>query len=502
MKRTLSLVLVLAMLCTAMLGVASFAEASKTGTTDKLVISQASVQFADTVYLLVAVDYTAVYDSLDAAKAAIQLSIKNTATGVTSEPLSPDASVVLPGHVCFTYKELGAKNMGDKLELTAIDSTSSANNSEVKTYSILEYALKAKGTSASLDAVCDAMIAYGNAAQTSLNWKAKATYDLSKNYGLVVVSGSTEGKVLAEAGASVTFTPDTAKTGANAALYNMSAAKLDSTGTLTVPNGSAKYFFIGDAQSTLVNLDVPTSGMTDWSFTNNETTNTNKYVYFSKTMTGSLSAPSGKENTDYASMYAQLYGYNDSNNGRASMSVISGEDGYIKVGSTGKQSFVWWASGGSKTIANTAAASAGGKFTLAMTLGKDGTTAMPSGIMRVRAQGTGSGQVLHSGFFKVTNSGASSTFYASNGNTNIELLKLNGEEGVQKFATIYIVFDLNNGNLSYYTEDGTLATTIANPTMIAAMNYNASLIDWTQANATDQIALIQRIKVFAGNIFE
>ena len=100
MKKILSLVLVLAMAFSAMLGITSFAEDAGV-----LVVSQASLEFADNVYLLIAVDYSAV-GSAD----GITLKIKNNKTGEESNIDAPASDITAPtGCVAFKYDDIGAK---------------------------------------------------------------------------------------------------------------------------------------------------------------------------------------------------------------------------------------------------------------------------------------------------------------------------------------------------------------------------------------------------------
>ncbi len=495
MKRLTSLVLVLAMIFTAMLGVVSFAEAETPAEPKELVVSSASLEFGTAVYLYIAVNYSEI-----GSAAGVTLQITNNKTGEVVV-LDPATDISAPADsVAFKYDTIGAKNMGDELTLQALKD--GVPSGESKIYSILEYALVAQGQGdEKLSNLMVAMLAYGANAQKVMNHEG--TYDLAKTWGYISVVGSNEGKMIAEAGQPAPFTPDTSKTGANAALYNLATLE-KFEGDFIVPTGSHKLIYLGDAQLTHVNLAMTsTDSSLNGSFTNTGSANVNQYVYMSESDPLSLTKLSGTEGTNFASMYMQQYfpGNSAANTGTASMSVVGGPDGYIKIGSSGKQSYVWWASPSCKTIAKAAAATAGNKFTLALTIGMDGTTSMPSGVMRVRGSST------HGNFFKTTTNGTTkvtSLIASTNGTTtkDVTIWTIQGEEGKQKFATVYIVFDLNNGDLSYYTEDGAYATTINGSTIIGAMSANAALIDWTQASSSNTTALIRNIKVFAGNIFE
>ena len=213
-----------------MLGVVSFA-GDESG---ELEISQARLEFADCVYLLIAVDYTAV-GSAD----GITLNITNN--GVTST-LTPDPKIAAPnGCVAFRYIDLGAKNMGDELTLQALKD--GEPNGESKTYSILEYALKAtSGGDEKLINLVNAMIRYGAKAQAA--WNYEGDYDLTKEYGLVVVGGATKEtkKTIAEVGTTVTPEMDAAKFPAGAELYGINFEKADS---VVVTKGMSRYYYFG-----------------------------------------------------------------------------------------------------------------------------------------------------------------------------------------------------------------------------------------------------------------
>ena len=135
MKKILSLILALAMLFSLMLMIVPHAEEAAAAT-GELEVSQAKLIFGDCVYLLIAVDYSAV-----GSAEGITLKITNNKTGDVST-IAPDASIDAPANcVAFKYIDLGAKNMGDELTLQALkDGVASG---EPKTYSILEYALVA-----------------------------------------------------------------------------------------------------------------------------------------------------------------------------------------------------------------------------------------------------------------------------------------------------------------------------------------------------------------------
>ena len=175
MKRSISLILVLAMLATAMLGITSFAEeeAPVATASDALTVYSARVEFGNTVYLHIAVKA----DSADGLKLTITNTVLDDDDPDKTVTLDPDTSIVAPeGCVAFRYGKLGAKNMGDKLSIQASQGDVVG---KAKTYSILEYALTAENENdAELTALVKAMIKYGAKAQVAFGHADKATYPL------------------------------------------------------------------------------------------------------------------------------------------------------------------------------------------------------------------------------------------------------------------------------------------------------------------------------------
>ena len=218
------MVLVLAMVFSAMLGVMSFAEDA-----GALSISMANLEFADNVYLLIAVDYSAV-GSAD----GITLKIKNNKTGdeTTIDAPAADIKDVPAGCVAFKYDDIGAKNMGDELTIQAY-LNGSASGDPIN-YSILEYALRAESLAdEKLTALVKYMIKYGAEAQKA--WGHEGTYDLSVDHSLVKLKGGAtfaDGttKAIMKAGDSLTAT----KLNADEAWFNTAAHKFGSANTLTI----------------------------------------------------------------------------------------------------------------------------------------------------------------------------------------------------------------------------------------------------------------------------
>ena len=240
MKRTISLILAAVLVFVAMLGIIPTAEGESPA--KSVSISQANVEFGSSVYLLIAVDYTDVYATADEAKAKITIT-------VDGKTLTPDDSVGAPdGTVGFKYVDLGAKNMGDVLDIKAYDGETCADTT---TYSILEYAIKAKATKSDdsyLMEVVDAMIDFGAMAQAVFSYEGD--YDLSKEHGMAVVGGSLDGKYIAEVGAKV-ITTATDAIGSDATLYDMrfDAVAVDENKAMTMEAGYNRYFYYGGANN-------------------------------------------------------------------------------------------------------------------------------------------------------------------------------------------------------------------------------------------------------------
>ena len=481
MKKSVSLVLVLVLLCSALLGVSSFAADESTPST--LEVASANLQFAETIYLLIAVDYTGVYESLEEAQTKVTLKVTNTAREDEVYTLTPDASITKAGCVCFTLTELGAKNMGDQLTLQALNNGKASG--DAKTYSILEYALKAKGASATLDAVCDAMIAYGDAAQTAYGTKSTATYDLSKDYGIVVVKGSVEGKKLAEVGSTASFTANTAKTGANAALYDYSFAKVTDNGTFTVTSGSQKYMFLGDAHRTAYNLDFTigniAAGTVIMDGAKASSSRADSKVVYS-TIAGGASLTSSTDSKGWTVTSSAKEVAND----YASIVEVDGE-----------KCLQWMIddnASGSGQINGTNGLPTGGNtvFTMSFTIGKVAGKKLIGGP---RFRGTVNGANMNGSVYS----------WAQAGNNGIKLwnkdsLAVTFQDG--EFKTIHMVVDPANNMVSCYVDSAYLGayTFTGNDKTILATSTSYRL-DWTSFAKGAQMN-IKRVVITMGDIFE
>ena len=474
-----------------MLGVIPSAEEA-----GELEISQASVKFGDVVYLYVAVDYSAV-----GSAEGITLQITNNKTAAVTT-LSPDDSIdVKEGCVAFKYTDLGAKNMGDELTLQALKDD--VANGEAKTFSILEYALKTQGEGdENLTNLVNAMIAYGAAAQGAYDYEG--SYDLTKEYGLVVVNGSAEGKAIAEVGSTATFTPAVA----GSTLYDMTLTAIDS---VTVPAGTSKFFYISEAQRTPVNFDATAAAFATVEGATAATARTRNNYYTNKVNTGSISKL-GTTSTNaqfQADQYAGSF-----------FEAVSGANGYLKLSSgTTAASIAFKELNGDVQIRDAGAR----VFTLAITLGREGLTNFAEGNLNIAG-------VNNLGVFTAKNVGNNTEFRALVGSSlerdedgnHITLCTLNGEDGVNKYVTFYIVVDIDAGTYTIYNSlnnkvhtntgyanKGTSEFVSANidraallQGYFAAGGTDDNLFTFSRTNATNASMLLQKCKLYIGNIFE
>ena len=195
MKKSIALILSLIFVFSAMIGVIpATAEGEAT-----LEITHAKLELGNAPYLYFAVNYSD-FDSYE----GIQLKVTNKKTNNTHiyEPLT---DVEAPeGCVAFKYLAINWQEMGDELSVQAMKD--GKNCGEAKTYSVLEYALKAQSLGdAALSELMVAMLNYGANMQNVM--KHAGTYDLFKTYSLVEVQGgkiNKESKIIVERGTKVT----------------------------------------------------------------------------------------------------------------------------------------------------------------------------------------------------------------------------------------------------------------------------------------------------------
>ena len=207
MKRSLSIILALALLISAFVCIIPSAEA-KNG---ELEISSAALQFGSNIYLMVAVDYTKLYDSYDAAKANVTVKIteKNGRETILAVDDSVAATEGFPENsVGFKHTTLPAKGMGDVLTIQAYAGDEPSGDSVI--YSILEYAIKTKSEHSDKELLCnaiDAMLEFGAEAQKAFEHECDyPLYDEDGiiDYGMLIVYGGATKKLFGKVGSSIT----------------------------------------------------------------------------------------------------------------------------------------------------------------------------------------------------------------------------------------------------------------------------------------------------------
>ena len=258
MKKSLSFILALVFIISNLMCIVPLAEETGTG---ELEISSASLQFGANVYLMVAVDYSELYDGYEAAKQKV--TVKITLKGGEEITLTPDDCVAqtegFPAtSVGFRLTTLSAKNMADVLTVQAYDDGNKSG--EPITYSILEYAVKAKVEYADKELLCaaiDAMLEFGAEAQRAFAYEGDyPLYDSDGyvDYGMLIVYGGANKKLFGKVGTSVTPTASES-VGTNPVLYDSAYEELLAN-TVTVKEGVSKCFFVGDNTITPYNLDL------------------------------------------------------------------------------------------------------------------------------------------------------------------------------------------------------------------------------------------------------
>ena len=195
MKKSIALILSLVFIFSAMVGVIpAVAEAEPT-----LEITHAKLEFGNAPYLYFAVDYS----DFDSYK-GIQLKVTNNNTNKSyvydpiDDPTAPEGCLV------FRFFNVNWQQMGD--ELTIQGMKDGKHCGEAKTYSVLEYALKAQSLgNEKLTNLVVEMLKFGAQMQNLMDHPG--TYDLFKTYSLVEVQGgkiNKKSKIIVERGTTVT----------------------------------------------------------------------------------------------------------------------------------------------------------------------------------------------------------------------------------------------------------------------------------------------------------
>ena len=254
MKKIISLILALSLVFSAMLGVVSFA-AEDSGATEapELKISHATLQFASTVYLLIAVNY----GTADPDGVTVQITNKAGATTTLTRDTSVESTEGFhDGCVGFKYTKLSAQEFGDDLEIKALYNGKEQDSLD---FSVLEYIIRAKSygdTETPFDKVLSALQTLGAKAQVAFKRTGDWDYLLADGddnieYGLIILNGATEKDAICRVGEP--YTPETTK--ANPLLYTLSYDRIENN-TIKVQAGIQKAFYISESDKTTFHFDA------------------------------------------------------------------------------------------------------------------------------------------------------------------------------------------------------------------------------------------------------
>ena len=521
MKKILSITLVLAMLFSALLGVTSFAADEEPA---KLDIKSANIEFASTVYLLIAVDYTGVYADEAAALAGVKLTVNGTEltpdAALTADESTPDNTVA------FKYTKLSAQEMGDELEIKAFKGNEEQDS---LWYSVLEYTICAKSLysdDALLMAVIDAMLNFGAEAQKVFlaegeTVATKYDFDLAKEHGIAIVGGATaeSNKILAEVGTTVS--PVAKNTNASD-LYDIHFNKVAGN-AIAISNGYNRYFFYGSYYG---NTDKSGVNM-NW-YTGDTVKKNYHYIEGTEMTTADKETTLNVEN---GVMTVQ----NSARVSGSGMFSISGSNKVADVNNISKKftadslvevgpGYFWI-----KTIkASTSSLSSGynvnnndiktsnyitndGCITICFSLAAVKGAKLVANAPRFRGS-EGTSDVWYP-YKTPGNSTTRKIGIGASYNNYIVTLKdvdvLNGEvPTAEDFTTFYLVFDPANATVTAYTEDGrVIKDTMAG--VPAASNYTSlsewfgqnAYVNWSVGNDSGAI-IVNKIIYMNGNIFE
>ena len=316
MKRILSLILVLSMIFTAMLGVISTSAEEETNTA-ALSVSAANLMLDGNVYLLVAVDYSAFGFDSD-----ITLKVTNKATGAV-EIFERDTEVEktegFPDEsVGFRINSIGARNIADVLSLQPM--WCGAESGEAKTYSILEYAVSAKNVdSPALATFVSAIVKFGAEAQLAFGHLSDPKVDAEYVYPLKDESGNIYDYSLVSLRGDAKFANGSSKEllkAGESAVATASSDKscwINSAAQRVAPDGKTASFSYSEKNSVVY-------------VTGGDVFGKNEYYFNMDDYTGSAYEV-GVEKT--ANLVGQTVSFNKSSG--ATLGTISVANGYIKT---------------------------------------------------------------------------------------------------------------------------------------------------------------------------
>ena len=491
MKRKIAFLLALTMCILSLVALCPMAASAEE--TEDLKITHANMQFTNTVYLFIAVDYGK--GGPDGVTVKITDKAGN-ATTLTRDVSVEETAGFPAGSIGFKYTDLGAKNLGDEMTIEAYRGDTLCDST---TYSILEYIVTSahrNSTNADLLAVLRALQNFGAEAQKAYlpegeTLESAYDYPLADNegnlldYGLLVISGAEDRKVIKKVGE--TYTPTTTKS--TPLLYDMDFNAMKEN-KITVPRGISRYFFIEDSARTPLSFDVSASNLSGFSW-NYGTSNNTKSIYVNGETSATTTEPT--DSGTYARYIAVLL----KNGSGTGASLATGDFGKaIKLYRNNADIQFKTRLFPSPSSANNKA-TLGELFTFSITLGKEGLADMATGNYRFR--GDGSKTIK---FLSVSNNNGISTVSLPTGET---LATIVGEESKSKFVTVHIVVDVAAGTMSYYVGGNAAPVAVVQSNdvrsyMFAANEKYGDIIDIIlTGNGT---TLIQKTMYTKGNIFK
>ena len=204
MKRTISLILVLTLLFSAMLCIIPTAEETTPTGIENLQVEKAMLEFGNNVHLFLAVDlydyyvaiggknsgiYSGLYYCWEDRANFLKVTVNGEEIAHTTVKATHDVSSAgQNGYACFKYENIGAKNIGDEFDIKVYYIRDGAEILvDSLTYSTIDYALKAKELEPEntvLINVLDKMLKFGGAAQAAFGHVG--AYDLTSFEGSIM----------------------------------------------------------------------------------------------------------------------------------------------------------------------------------------------------------------------------------------------------------------------------------------------------------------------------
>lgn len=471
MKKIISFLITVSLILSSFFAVIPSAEASTPS--GELKINSASLAFGSKVFLLIAVDYSALYSDYNTAKAKITVSVSDK-NGLVAE-LTPDDSVkgtdgFPDGSVGFKLTSLGAKNMADQLTIQAYNN--GVASGDPVTYSILEYAVKVKSESDSpaLKYALDAMLELGAEAQRAFNYAGDyPLYDEEGyiDYGMLVVYGASARKTFAPVGTQVTPKTDLAAP----LLYTLSYDRIENN-AITVKDGVQKAFYISADDKTGFFFDA------------NSISGDTIYDNEKKAMSAAKNAPIDMGTEIYCNLQLNAVAAGENSvvkfvdlNGERVLEIEADKGYALTIGSsTATTESLIGVLGDSRY------------FTLTLTVGLKGSSVLATYFRLRDTSGYPNILNLSEGKISSTTSGETITTLAS-----------------EELSTVHAVFDRTNKTTSYYVDGICVSEESWNNavnTVLTGTKGSRLFLYGGSNNTGSRAGYIQKIIVTKGNIFD